>query len=108
MNLYNHLLEDDQPKALYENFISMQMANTSPLIENGYTNICPKCQSNEIIRIPGKIGAYGSGNNIPVGHTVLSSVTVSRYLCTSCGYTEEWIDDSMDIETLKKHYSKRK
>ena len=34
MNLYNHLLEDDQPKALYENFISMQMADVSPLIEN--------------------------------------------------------------------------
>ncbi len=34
MNLYNHLQEDDQPKALYDNFISTQMADVSPLIEN--------------------------------------------------------------------------
>jgi len=34
MNLYNHLQEDDQPKALYDNFVCTQMANTSPLIEN--------------------------------------------------------------------------
>lgn len=67
------------------------------------TNICPKCQSNEVIRILGKIG---SGNNIQVGLTVFSEVAVTRYLCTSCGYTEEWVDDPMDIQTLKKHYSK--
>ncbi len=39
MNLYNHLQEDDQPKALYDNFISTQMANTSPLIENSLTKM---------------------------------------------------------------------
>ncbi|MEA5057950.1 MAG: AAA domain-containing protein [Anaerotignum propionicum] len=43
MNLYNHLLEDEQPKALYDNFISMQMANTSPLIENGLTQMQAHC-----------------------------------------------------------------
>lgn len=43
MNLYNHLLKDDQPKALYDNFISMQMANTSPLIENGLTQMQAHC-----------------------------------------------------------------
>lgn len=39
MNLYNHLQEDDQPKALYDNFISTQMADVSPLIENGLTKM---------------------------------------------------------------------
>lgn len=28
------------------------------------TETCPKCNSREIIKIPGKAGAYGSGNNI--------------------------------------------
>lgn len=43
MNLYNHLQEDDQPKMLYENFISTQMTNTSPLIENGLLQMQAHC-----------------------------------------------------------------
>ena len=67
--------------------------------------ICPKCHSSEIIRIPDNVGAYGSGNNIFAGHTTFSAVKVTRYLCASCGYTEEWIDNPSDIEKLKNHYS---
>jgi len=69
------------------------------------TGICPKCHSSEMIRIPGNVGAYGTGNNIKVGFTNFSAVKVTRYLCASCGYTEEWIDDPNDIEKLKKYYS---
>ena len=43
MNLYNHLQEDDQPKALYDNFLSTQVANASPLIENGLTQMQAHC-----------------------------------------------------------------
>lgn len=67
--------------------------------------ICPKCHSSEIIKIPGNVGAYGSGNNIFTGSTIFSAVKVTRYLCASCGYTEEWIDNPSDIEKLKKRYS---
>ena len=47
------------------------------------TNICPKCNSNDIIRVPGKAGAYGSENNIQMGWTNLSAVLVHRYVCCS-------------------------
>lgn len=43
MNLYNHLKEDDQPKALYNNFISTQIENTSPLIKNDFTKMQIHC-----------------------------------------------------------------
>ncbi|WP_444641168.1 hypothetical protein ACRQU7_12240 [Caproiciproducens sp. R1] len=66
---------------------------------------CPKCHSSEIISIPGNVGAYGTGNNIKAGRTIFSAVKITRYLCTSCGYTEEWIDNPIDIEKLKKYYS---
>lgn len=69
------------------------------------TSICPKCHSSGIIRIPGNVGAYGTGDNIKAGFTNFSAVKVTRYLCASCGYTEEWIDDPDDIEKLKKYYS---
>ncbi len=65
--------------------------------------ICPKCGSTDIVVVPGKAGAYGVGNNIQVGLTNFSAVLVDRYVCCSCGYSEEWIEKE-DIPTLKKKY----
>ena len=41
--------------------------------------ICPKCSGTDIILIPGKVGAYGVGNNIQVGWSNFSAVLVNRY-----------------------------
>jgi ribosomal protein S27AE len=65
---------------------------------------CPKCQSSDTVRIPGDARAFGAGNNIMTGRTVFSAVKVARYLCASCGYSEEWIDSPDDIAKLKKTY----
>lgn len=65
------------------------------------SKICTKCQSVDIVRIDGYAGAYGSGNNIMVGHSIFSAVNVNRYICCSCGFTEEWIDKE-DIEKISK------
>lgn len=65
------------------------------------TRRCPKCGGTDIIRMDGDSGAYGSGNNIMVGLTVLSWVGVNRYICCTCGFTEEWIDRE-DIEKVRK------
>lgn len=43
LNLYNHLQQDEQSKMLYNSFISTQMANTSPLIENGLSKMQAHC-----------------------------------------------------------------
>ena len=53
--------------------------------------------------MPGHAGAYGSGNNIMVGMTIKSAVPVDRYLCTSCGYSEEWVDTD-NIDKIKKKF----
>ncbi len=68
------------------------------------THICPKCNETDILRIPGRSGAYGTGNNIQTGMSIFSAVLVNRYVCCSCGYSEEWIEKE-DIPTLKKKYS---
>ena len=67
------------------------------------THICPKCGGRDILHIPGKAGAYGSGNNIITGMTIFSAVLVHRYVCCGCGYSEEWIDRE-DIPKLKEHF----
>ena len=70
------------------------------------TKKCPKCGGSDIIFVPGSAGPYGNGNNIMKGLTiksVKSAVPVDRYICTTCGFSEEWIDlDYMD--KLKKKY----
>jgi predicted RNA-binding Zn-ribbon protein involved in translation (DUF1610 family) len=69
------------------------------------SNTCPKCRSADIVRIPGTAGAYGSGNNISIGRIVFSAVPVTRYLCASCGFSEEWLDSAQDIAKIKKKYA---
>lgn len=65
---------------------------------------CPKCGSQHLIRIPGRAGAYGTGNNIPYGISIFSYVPVTRFVCENCGYSEEWIESTTDIEKLRKKY----
>ena len=65
------------------------------------SKICPKCQSTDILRFDGYIGPYGSGNNLMVGATIFSAINVNRYVCCTCGYTEEWIDRA-DMEKVRK------
>ena len=64
------------------------------------TRICPKCQSSDIVRIDGYTGPYGTGNNVMTGMTLFSAVNVNRYVCCTCGFTEEWVDRE-DIDAIK-------
>ena len=70
-----------------------------------HTGTCPKCGGTELLYVEGKAGAYGSGNHISTGLTIYSSVGVHRWICCSCGFTEEWVDLD-DIPALRKKYPK--
>lgn len=63
------------------------------------THICPKCKSEDIVRVPGADGV----NNIQVGWSIFSAIPVHRYVCCECGFSEEWIDRD-DILKLKEKY----
>ena len=65
---------------------------------------CVKCQSKDVLRIPGKAGMYGAGNNIPAGWTIYGYVKVTRFVCTACGYSEEWIENDADLDKLMRKY----
>lgn len=71
------------------------------------TKICPKCQSSNIVRFDGYTGSYGAGNNVIVGVTIFSAVNVNRYVCCTCGYTEEWIDREDIPSILNSKKAKR-
>ena len=62
---------------------------------------CPKCGGSDIVFIVNDGHPDAShGNNIQTGLTILAGViNIRRYICCSCGYTEEWIEQS-DISML--------
>ena len=68
---------------------------------------CPKCGGSNIVRIDGYTGTYGTGNNVMVGTSIFSAVKVDRYICCTCGFTEEWIDTEELSKVEKSKKAKR-
>ena len=55
------------------------------------------------MRIEGRTGGHSGHNDIPAGG-FFGTVKVTRYLCGSCGFSEEWIDAPEDLQQLKEKY----
>jgi predicted nucleic-acid-binding Zn-ribbon protein len=62
---------------------------------------CPKCESNNLIVIPGSDGVMG--RSVLIGMTVFSGVSFERFVCSSCGYSEEWFDHKA-VEKLQNKF----
>ena len=69
------------------------------------TRRCSKCQSDDIILIPGKRDAGGAGNIISVsGWNPFNAVAPTLHVCGSCGFMENWVMSPGDIARLKGRY----
>ncbi len=66
------------------------------------TNQCPKCESQQLIKIPGNHTRIMEATNRV--QLRVESVYVTRYVCGSCGFSEEWIDSADDIAKLKNQF----
>lgn len=66
------------------------------------SNTCPKCNFTDVIRIPARLPATSSENVISVGW--MSAVKVTRFVCATCGYSEEWIEPLEDVEKLRSRH----
>ena len=53
------------------------------------TKACPKCGGTELLQVKDVTGDRSI--NLVLGW--FSSVPVTRYACTGCGYVESWVDD---------------
>ena len=68
---------------------------------------CPKCQSDEIILVPGKREPGGAGNLISVSRwNMFAAVKPVLHVCGTCGYMENWLLSREDIERVKATYKK--
>ena len=68
-----------------------------------YSELCPKCQSNDIARVEGRPGGKTYGNYIQTRSliSVNSGIEVIRFVCLKCGFSEEWIESRSGLERLR-------
>ncbi len=64
------------------------------------TQNCPKCQSTDILRVPGE--GHDHIATGPLGF--LTSIPVTRYVCGDCGYAEQWVDSPDDLLRVREKY----
>jgi hypothetical protein len=63
---------------------------------------CSQCHGNDIIRVPDdSVSGIGLGNRIPARWR---TVRVTRFLCGSCGYLEEYVEARKDIERVRSRW----
>lgn len=66
------------------------------------TGKCPKCGSDHVVDVLDS-PMYRSSVSIRTGMTMRSAVWVHRYVCCSCGYLEQWVDQE-DIPRIVEKY----
>ncbi len=65
--------------------------------------LCPKCQSGDIINLDNTF-RHTQFSAIKTGFMTIADIEV--YICGDCGYFEQYIRNTSDLEKLKKHHSK--
>ena len=60
------------------------------------SKICPKCGSPKVFQIEGMQGKY----ILHLG--LVSSVLMERWICSGCGYSEEWIAEE-DLDFVEQY-----
>lgn len=66
---------------------------------------CPKCGSEEIIRVPDDAHRYLANSICITRLAVVERIPVTRYVCHECGYTENWVETRRDRDVLWKRYN---
>lgn len=85
-------------------FLSNVTKNNCCCEENN-TKSCPKCGSTDIVRIPDNPNRHASGNNIYTStYTLFGKIPVIRYVCCSCGYAENWVENEEELEEIRKTF----
>lgn len=69
-----------------------------------HTHKCPKCGSEDVLKVPGREMVDRGMNVVPLWFG--NWARIDRWVCCNCGYSEEWVDEEA-LEDVKKHWSKR-
>lgn len=69
------------------------------------TGVCPKCGGADIVRVPGGVrSTMDNTQNFVIRG--FQSAPVDRYICCTCGYSEEWLRKS-NLDDIKERWAKK-
>jgi predicted nucleic-acid-binding Zn-ribbon protein len=68
-------------------------------------NQCTRCGSSNLLRIP---VVPGDGPHIVIGDRLMHSIPVTQFVCSDCGYIENWVADENELARLKEQYGSGK
>jgi hypothetical protein len=69
------------------------------------TLCCPKCNSRDILQLVGSgLDGFGGDYVVVSKWTNIDRVPITRYLCASCGFSEQWIDSAEDLSKIVQRY----
>jgi hypothetical protein len=63
-----------------------------------YHDKCGKCGSDRLLTVPATPGQH---SHIVLGDHVLRTVSVTTYVCTTCGVVEQWVNGREDLLSLQ-------
>ena len=66
------------------------------------THACPKCGCTQIVHVPASQWLFARGGNAYLGLHLGEKVLISTYICTGCGYVENWAERPQDLAALRK------
>jgi hypothetical protein len=94
---FNHsvLLRDAEMVAAARRFVVSALEKMTTVTVRGR---CGRCGADGQVAIPMTPGDHS--HIVVSGERALRNVTVTKYVCTACGYVEEWVEDAADLPRL--------
>lgn len=65
------------------------------------THTCPKCGGTQLVHVPASQWLFARGGNAYLGLHRGGKVLISKYICTGCGYVENWAGRPQDLAALR-------
>lgn len=66
------------------------------------THTCPKCGSTQLAHVPASQWLFARGGNAYLGLHFGQKVLISKFVCTRCGYVEQWAERQQDLAALRQ------
>ena len=68
------------------------------------TKCCPKCSSQNIVRVPDDAHRYLSNSIAITNIAWVKRIPVARYVCCDCGYVENWVETQSECDEIKRTF----
>ena len=67
-------------------------------------HLCPKCNSGDIARVPDTTHRYLANSICVTKFAWVKRIPVARYVCCQCGYVENWVEKSEELNEIRRAF----